>query len=79
MLHLCLWNTKKFSKALIGTPIRFLITKNEELASDLELFFSKKLKQTISQPLPVLLRGSFTSNAQRTFVALQFAHPMTQK
>jgi hypothetical protein len=38
------------------------------------------LKQTIVHPLHVfVLHCSFTSDAQRTFVALQFARPMTQK
>ncbi len=39
--------------------------------------FPKKLKQTITHPLPCVF--SFASGAQRTFVTLQFAHPMTQK
>jgi hypothetical protein len=38
------------------------------------------LKQTITHPLPVcLVHCSLTSDTERTFVALQFAHPMTQK
>jgi hypothetical protein len=46
-LHFCLWNAKKFCKALVGAPITFLITqkglKNEEdmglkLEMDLEFF-----------------------------------------
>ncbi len=41
--------------------------------------FSKKLKQTILHPLPTFLHCSFTSHTKRTFVALQFADPMTQK
>jgi hypothetical protein len=33
-----------------------------------------------ADPLPLFLKScSFISNAQRTFLALQFAHPMTQK
>jgi hypothetical protein len=35
--------------------------------------FSKKLKQTITYPLSVF------SDTQKTFVTLQFAHPMTQE
>jgi len=42
--------------------------------------FSKNLKQTTTHPLPVCsLRCSFTSDPQRTFEALLFAHSLTQK
>jgi hypothetical protein len=84
-LHLCLWNEKKFCKALVCAPFRFLITqkgtKNEEDmgVESLELIFSKNLKQTISPPLPVFCAFLFYFDTQRTFVALQFTHPMTQK
>jgi hypothetical protein len=60
-------------------------SKNEEdlrlqLVRDLELFFSKFLKQTITGCLPVIsVCCSITSDAQRTFVTLQFAHSMNQK
>jgi hypothetical protein len=38
------------------------------------------LKQTIAHPLHVfVVRCSFTSDVQRSFVAFQFARPMTQK
>jgi hypothetical protein len=30
ILHLCFWNTKEFCKALVGVPIKFLITQKEE-------------------------------------------------
>jgi hypothetical protein len=50
------------------------------LERDLELFFSKILKQTITGCLPVIsVCCSITSDAERTFVTLQFAHSMTQK
>jgi hypothetical protein len=62
-LHLCLWVTKKFCKALDGAAIGFLITQNRqnEEAMGLEVerglksgpIFSKNLKQTIISPLPV--------------------------
>jgi hypothetical protein len=51
-----------------------------ELERVLELFFQKDLKQTITHPLPVCsLHCSFTSDPQRTFEALLFAHSLTQK
>ncbi len=40
---------------------------------------SKDLKHTITCPLLCFLHCSFAFDIQRTFVALQFAHPMTQK
>jgi hypothetical protein len=61
-----------------------------ELEKGVELFFSKKMNYHLSYscifcnaPLLLILKEhlkcSFTSNAQRTFVTLQFAHPMTEK
>jgi hypothetical protein len=56
-LYLCLWNTKKFCKDLVGGTHHILNhsnrTKNDEdirlkIERDQELFFSKKLKQTIT-------------------------------
>jgi hypothetical protein len=50
-----------------------------ELERDLELFFQKS-RSKLSFVLPLcFLSYSFTSDSQRTFVTLQFAHPMTQK
>jgi hypothetical protein len=48
-----------------------------ELERGLELFFSKKIEASYHSSSCVLC--SFTSNIQRTFVALQFVCPMTQK
>jgi hypothetical protein len=51
-----------------------------ELEKGLELFKILFLKQTITHPLVFsVLLLHFTSDAQRTFVALQVACPMTQK
>lgn len=52
-----------------------------ELERGLELFKILFLKQTITHPLLVfsVLLLHFTSDAQRTFVTLQVACPMTQK
>jgi hypothetical protein len=52
---------------------------NLELESSLELFF-----QTFESKLSLILflcflHCSFTSDTERTFETLQFAHPMTQK
>jgi hypothetical protein len=49
-----------------------------KLEKGLELFFQKKWKQ-ISSLILSFLGFSFTFDAQRTFAALQFARPMTQK
>jgi hypothetical protein len=85
LLHLCLWNIKKFCKALVDAPIRFFNsskqTENEEdRGLELErgqMLLKKKLKQTITQSsscVPFLI-----SDVQRTFVTFQFVHPLTQK
>jgi hypothetical protein len=59
ILYFCLQKTNKFYKALVGTPIRFLITQNKreryeaitkEGSKDI---FSNLLKQTITCPLYV--------------------------
>jgi hypothetical protein len=59
ILHFCLWKTKKFCKALVGTPIRFKISQDErerygagtkEGSRDI---FSNLLKQTITRRLSV--------------------------
>ncbi len=55
-----------------------------ELEKGLELIFSKELKQIITHSsffflLCFLSFSSSTSNAERTFVALHFVHPMTPK
>jgi len=60
-LYLCLWNTKKHSKTLVGAPIEFETTQHTKNEEDMELqlergqklYFQKKLKQTITHPLPV--------------------------
>jgi hypothetical protein len=59
-------------------------TKNEEdigleLERDLELFFLKIWSKLSLILFFCFLHCSFTSKAQRTFVALQFVCPMTQK
>jgi hypothetical protein len=48
-----------------------------ELERGPELFKILFLKQTITHPF--LVFSEFTSDAQRTFVTLQVACPMTQK
>jgi NRPS condensation-like uncharacterized protein len=59
--------------------------KNEEdmrlqLERFRELFFSRFLKQTITHCFPVVsVFCSNTSDAQKTFITLQFAHSVTQK
>jgi hypothetical protein len=61
-----------------------------ELEKGVELFFSKKINYHLSSscifwnaPLLLMLKEhfecSFTSDAKRKFVTLQFAHPMTEK
>jgi hypothetical protein len=47
----------------------------------LELERGLKLRYLASKLMlfPCFLHCSFTSGAQRTFVALQFVHPLTQK
>jgi len=62
-LHLCLLNIKKFCKALVDAPIRFLIIQNRlkmkkyggESIEEYKNIFSKKLKETITYPLLVFL------------------------
>jgi len=49
-----------------------------ELEKGVELLFSKKNEVSLVLFL-YFLQCSFTSDAQRTFVTLQFAHPMTEK
>jgi len=58
-------------------------TKNEknvglELERSLKLFFNKNRSKKSHILFLHLLSSSFTPDAQRTFVALQFAHSMTQ-
>jgi len=86
--NLCLYNTKKFCKALVDTPIRFLIIQNGlkieediglELERSLELFFQKNWSKLSLILFPCFLHCSVIFVAQGTFVALQFAYPMTQK
>jgi hypothetical protein len=36
-LYLCLWNTKKYSKTLVGAPIEFEITQHTKNEEDMEL------------------------------------------
>ncbi len=52
-----------------------------ELEMDLELFFNEKIETNYhSFSFRVFfLHCSFTVDAERTFVALQFVHPITQK
>jgi hypothetical protein len=52
-----------------------------KLERGLGFFFSKKLKQTITHPLSMFsaLVLCFASDAQRTFVTLQFVHLMTPR
>jgi hypothetical protein len=50
-----------------------------DLESGLELFFSKKLKQTITHPSSCVFCDSFTSDAQRMIINLQVAHPVSHK
>ncbi len=50
-----------------------------ELERGLELFFSKFSSKLLVILSLCSLHCSFTSDAQRTFVTLQSAHPMTQK
>jgi hypothetical protein len=50
-----------------------------EPSRDLEVFFSKKLKQTITHPFLVFSALFSTFDTQKTFVAFQFVHPMTRK
>jgi hypothetical protein len=50
-----------------------------DLESGLELFFSKKLKQTITHPSSFVFCDSFTSDAQRTIIDLQVAQSVSQK
>ncbi len=88
-MHLCLWNTKNFSKASSWHIHHVLnhsqLIKNEkdtglELKSGLNFFFFKKNWSKLSLILFLcFLSCSFTSDIERTFVALQFAHAMTQK
>jgi len=49
------------------------------LENGLELFFSKKLKQTSTHPSSCVFCDSFTSDAQRLIIDLQVAHPVSQK
>jgi hypothetical protein len=87
-LHFHLWSIKKFRKALVDAPIMFWIIQSRlkieediglELERDLELFFIKKNWSKLSLILFLcFLHCSFTPKAQRSFVALQFACPMTQ-
>ncbi len=88
-MHLCLWNTKNFCKASSWHIHHVLnhsqLIKNEkdtglELKSGLNLFFSRKIEANChSSSYLCFLSCSFTSDIERTFVALQFAHAMTQK
>ncbi len=85
ILHLCFWNTKEFCKALVGNSNQVFNhskwTKNQEdMGLELERGLVKKCEtnyhSSSSLPVfPVLLLYLY----QRTIVALQFAHPMTQK
>jgi hypothetical protein len=50
-----------------------------DLESGLELFFSKKLKLTITHPSSCVFYDSFTSDAQRMIINLQVAHPGSHK
>jgi hypothetical protein len=80
---------KKFRKVLVDTPIRFLITQNGlkmrkiwglKLERGLELIFSKKIETNYHLSSScVFFVASLLTNSQRTFVALQFACPMTKK
>jgi hypothetical protein len=76
-----------FSKALVGTPIKFLITQNGlkkeedmgvEVERDQELFF-RRIEANYHSSSSNVFFSSFTTDTQRIFVILQFAHPMTQK
>jgi len=49
-----------------------------ELEKGVELLFSKTIEVSLVLFL-YFLQSSFTSYAQRTFVTLQFVHPMTEK
>jgi hypothetical protein len=50
-----------------------------ELERDLELFFQKNWSKLSLTLFLCFLRCSFTSDAERTFIALQFGGAMTQK
>jgi ABC-type Na+ efflux pump permease subunit len=50
-----------------------------ELEKGLKLLFQKNWSKLLFIPFLCFLRSSFAFVAPRTFVALQFAHPMTQK
>jgi hypothetical protein len=70
LLHLCLWNTTNYFKALVGAAIKFLITQN---GLKLRRYGTVTRKQTITPPFSMcFLWCSFTSEAQRRFVTLQF-------
>ncbi len=79
-MHLYLWNTEKLCKALVGTPIRFLITLlGLKLERDLVLLF-QKIWSKLSLILFLCFLGcSFIFEVERTFVGLQFVCPVTPK
>jgi len=87
-LYLCLWNTKKHSKTLVGAPIEFETTQHTKNEEDMELqleregskaLFSKKIEANYhSSSSCVFCVAPLPSDAQRTFVTIWLAHPMTQ-
>jgi hypothetical protein len=74
---------QKFCKALVGAPIRFSITQNRfkflkkimglKLERSLELFLQENWSELSLILFLCFLNCSFTSDSQRTFIALQFA------
>jgi hypothetical protein len=59
--------------------IKYVEDMGLELERDLELFFQKDGSKLSLTLFLCFLRCSFTSDAQRTFIALQFVGAMTQK
>ncbi len=85
-----IWNTKKFGKALVGAPIRFSITQDKTnykwikcgagAREGSKVLFSKILKQTITQPLPLFFALLlYFWNSNNICSPPVCVHPMTQK
>jgi hypothetical protein len=87
LLHLYLQNAKEFCKALVGTPIEFLIIQNRlkwgkygtRTKEGLEIFFQFFWSKLSFIIFSCFMLSSFIFKVEFFFVALQFAYQMTQK